>query len=189
MINHALTHRLRKIIPCLLVITLVALVGPAVAPVWGGATLSNIPGSACAAYNTNQADRLERSHVRIYNPPSNSQGLWVVCPIVRVGEDIFATANPPGGYINAYFNAQSAANANVVCVVRAFEYDTIHVPGGTASGIIKSLPVTVTRPSTVPSVDYESWEFPNDGTDYNYWSVTCRLAPGTGINSIDVIQW
>jgi hypothetical protein len=192
MINRALTHRLRKISQYLLVVTLAALVGPTVAPVWSGATFHNIPGAACAAFNTSQADMLERSHVRIYNPPKNSQSLWVVCPIVRVAEDVFATTNPVSGAIRVYFDALSAPTADVNCVIREFRANTTHVPGGAATLILNSVAVNIARPQQVPQVPdapFGTWQFNyNHNFSFTYWTVVCKLAPGTGINTIDVGQ-
>lgn len=186
MVHPTSTLGRRRILSCFLAMPLIVLLA---SQVWGGDTWHNMPGTACAAYNNNQANALERSHVRIYNPPSNPQSVWVICPMQRVQEDLQETDNLVRGYINAYFDAQSASSAEVLCIVRDFNYLTIHVPGGTLAGMVNSINVTATRPLNPPGVGFPSWNFTTDDTSFdNYWTVTCKLAPGTGINSIDFYQ-
>ncbi|MGB5986877.1 MAG: hypothetical protein WBG37_16365 [Desulfobacterales bacterium] len=164
------------------------LVGVVSNPAWAGG-YHNIPGTACAAYNNYQANALERSHVRIYNPPTNGQSIWVICPVQRVEEDVVSTTNHLHGYINVFFSSQSASSAEVVCIYREFDYNTTHEPGGALTGVNDSVTVTATRPITVPGVDDVAFLLTNDQNyAYSYWTATCKLAPGTGINSIDADQ-
>ncbi len=186
MTHPTVTNSQRRFIASLLAISLILLMAPAA---WGGETWHSTPGTACAAFNNNQANLLERSHVRIYNPPSNPQSLWVICPMQRVEEDILSTAGLVYGYVNVYFDSMSAPNAEVTCVAREFDDGSTHVPGGITNGVENAITATASRSFTVPGVSNASWNFTYDDTSvYSYWTFTCRLAPGTGINSIDVRQ-
>lgn len=189
MTNLSLIHRQRRVSVHILTIALFVLLTAFVAPAWSGQTYHNIPGTACAAYNNYQANALQRSHVRLYNPPTNPQSLWVICPIERVLEDIESTPLLVGGYVNAYFSLQSSPSAEVLCIIRDFDNGTIHEPGGVMSGVVNNETIILERPATVPEVSSTPWQFTSDYTsEANYWTVTCKLPPGTGINSVDVYQ-
>jgi hypothetical protein len=105
-----------------------------------------------------------------------------------VVEDINSTTGLVFGYINAFFSDESNASAEVLCIVRDLDYLTTTAPGG-VSGVVNSETVTIPSPANVPLVRSFFWQFTNDDiSGLNYWTVTCKLAPGTGINSLDVYQ-
>jgi len=155
-----------------------------------GNTYHNVPGSACAPVDNFFADKLHRSHVRVYNPPLSGRDIWVICPIQRVQEDIASTLDAPFGYINVFFGDGSASFAEVPCTIREFTYDTVHIPGQGPSGIERFVNTTGKREgNVVPYVDDAFFAFSADSTsDYHYYTATCLLKQGTGINSIDFRQ-
>ena len=186
-INH-LVYQPKRIFISVLAIMIGAFVGIGAAPVWSGSTYHNIPGSAFSAFNNAQANALERSHVRIYNPPTNNISLWVIAPIQRVAEDVASSADNVTGYVNAYFSDQSASDAEVDCGIREFSYSSTHIPGG-PSDALNVTSTTITRPGIVPGVTFNNWAFAdNSASSYVYWTVACKIPPGTGINSVDVLQ-
>ena len=149
-------------------------------PTSAGAASFDISGTACGAFNNAQADALERSHVRIYNPPASADPIWVVCPIPR---DLL-TANLANWAVAAFFQAASP----VTCVFREFRYDTVHVPGsGTTPGLVNATSVTISPPGALPGVAAGGASSTTDtaGVATSY-TVTCQLQPGTGINLIQV---
>ena len=178
-------HRRGMTVGYLLLIVLIALLGMA-STVWSGAGWHNVPGTACAAYNNYQANALQRNGARIYNPPGSSQNLWVICPLKRVAEDV-QTAGAAYGYVNVFFSSLSAASAEVLCNIRELNYTNTYEPGGSTSGVLNTDSITATRPLSLPGVASRYFEFDTAYTgSWNYWTATCRLAPGTGINSIDM---
>ena len=155
-----------------------------------GQTYHNIPGTACAAYNNNQANLLQRSHVRIYNPPTNAQSIWVICPVQRVFSDIDSTSDAPWGYVNAYFSSEASANAEVSCIIREFRSSTTHEPGNSLDGIVNLETISAQKFFAAADVDNMGYALTNEFSNfwYDYFTFTYKLAPGTGINSIDIHQ-
>jgi len=168
----------------------VAFVIPA-ASVQAGATYHNVPGIACGAFNNSQADRLERNHARLYNPPMSGRSTWVVCPVQRVQEDVAASVNRPLFRVTAFFATQ--ATGGVSCLVREFDNNTVHQIGdggvvGT-TGITNVASMSIPLPGTLPGTTERSVTLANDDTSIQqYFTVTCLLPPGTGINEIDAFQ-
>lgn len=161
-------------------------------PAFSGDTYHNVPGPVCGAFNNSQADRLERSHVRISLPISSPTKLWIVCPIQSVAEDLRSTINPPQIWVNAYFGEQVPTGTEVTCIFRNFNADTTHFPGDPSTPQPDET-VTVVSTKTANTADAETVNdfnlFTTDYTDFDYYTATCQLAPGTGINSIDMRQW
>lgn len=140
----------------------------------------DISGTTCAAYNNAQADFLERSHVRIYNPPTSPYGIWVVCPLPRDR----LTANLANWAVAAFFQTPSAVN----CVFREFDYSTVHVPNsGTQPGLLNAQSIVIPPPGAFPGIGIGGGAAPTDTTGANSsYTMTCLLPPGTGINLIAV---
>jgi hypothetical protein len=157
-----------------------ATVLPASLPTSAVAAYFDISGTTCAAYNNAQADWLERSHVRIYNPPTSPVSIWVVCPLPRD----HLTANLATWAVAAFFQAP----APVTCVFREFNYDTVHVPGsGTQPGLLNATSVNIPAPGVLPGVAVGAAASVTDtATANSSYTVTCLLQPGTGINLIAV---
>lgn len=158
--------------------------------VQAGATYHNVPGPACQPVDNQAGDRLQRSHVRLYNPRTSGRDMWVICPVQRVQEDVAATADPSRGYVNIYFGEESDPNASVPCVIREFRYNTQHVAGQGPTGILQFANTTASRNgAAAPTVDDASFNLSTDDlSNFNYYTVTCQLKMGTGINSIDFRQ-
>lgn len=156
-----------------------------------GSTWHNMSGVACGAFNNSQADRLERSHVRIFNPGNNP--LWVVCPLQRVAEDVASSGNSPQVRVTPFFSAMSAPGSSVRCIFREFDFLTTHEVGDGAGpgtkGIINVANFNIARPAVVPGAvtDFRTLAT-NDVTNLNNYSFACLLPRGTGINEIDVLQ-
>jgi len=150
-----------------------------------GATFQNIAGTACGAFNNAQANALERSHVRLYNPPTSGRNLWVVCQMQRVLEDITA----PNFTVSAFFGAEAASGTGVNCIFREFSFQTDHEPGDGKDTsdpyILNVISVTLTKVGTDAQVQSDGASFADSGTQ-RFWTWTCLLPPGSGINSIDV---
>jgi hypothetical protein len=147
-------------------------------PTSAGAGTFDISGTACAAFNNAQADALERSHVRILNPLTSAAPIWVICPLPRD----YTTANLANWAAVAFFQAPSP----VTCIFREFRYDTGHVPGsGTTPGLLNASTVTISAPGVLPGVNLGTAASTTDtaGVPTSY-TLTCQLAPGTGINFI-----
>jgi len=144
------------------------------------ATVYTVAGTECQAYNNNQANALERSHVRLLNPATNTQSLWVICSVQK------NSANVVTGIIGAtvgYFGP--GVTANIDCVWREFHRDSIHTPGGLADAghTINAEAFTINNPGATPAVTwglYTPTTF--DTFEDNYHTVACKLPPGTGIN-------
>lgn len=159
-----------------------------------GQTFHNVSGTDCAAFNNAQADALERSHVRIYNPATSGRNLWIVCQMQRVLEDLESTVLKPQFYLTAYFGAEAAAGTTVTCIFREFDNQVTHEPGdgqGTTAEpeITNVQSVTVSKVGTVAQTQVGAAIFAiEDLTTQQYWTWTCLLPPGTGINEIDVEQ-
>jgi hypothetical protein len=169
-------------------VSLVALVGLLLASSAGMAqTVNSLSGVACNAYNNNQANDLQRSHVRLYNPPTSTRSLWVVCGGNRDQAQLQSTASPPGwGYV-AFFSDQSASDAEVTCIMRDYDHDTVHEPGSVpdAGSLVNSGTGVVSRPAVPPGVvQYGQVSFDvEDTSSLNIWTITCKLAPGTGLQN------
>ena len=187
MISFSESYRGRKVLTYLMAIALITLFA---APVSAGSTWHNISGTSCLAYNNNQANLLQRSHVRLYNPHTNPNDIWVICPMDRVVEDVQSTTSNVSGWVHIYFDSSSSIDAEVLYVAREFDWSTTHVPGGSLTGVINMSSGSVSRFTSGSGVVAGRWEFTNnDNSTFNNWTVTIKLPPGTGVNSVDVIQW
>jgi hypothetical protein len=137
-------------------------------------------GGACSAYNNNQANKLERSHVRLLNPATNTQSLWVICSPDRDATEL--TASLTGG-VFAFFD--TGVTTDIQCVWREFYIGTIHVPGGDldAGNTINAEAFTILAPVTTPGSSFGLF-IPTTFTTVSdhFYSIACKLPPGTGIN-------
>lgn len=156
-----------------------------------GQTWHNVPGVACGAYNNTQANSLIRNHVRIFLPDSARSPLWVVCPIQRVDEDMASSEYAPFGYVNAYFSEQTAVDTEVACMIRHFNYDTLNIVG--SQDYMMEPVQTVVMAKWLEQGDAQAVDgyfslTDNTANGYQYYTIACKLEPGTGINSIDMYQ-
>ena len=176
--------------------TLVAFVGGEVADLWAGETWHTMPGTSCAAFNNNQANMLQRSHRRLYNPLTNPSSVWVICPIQVVQEDVKSTPEPVYGNLSIYFDP--SVMASVTCIVREY-YDTmITITDELTNSDIAiaqspfTFPVPPSTPYSYNGNSFARFDFTNDDSPYygvySYWTATCKLLPGTGVNSFSVCQ-
>lgn len=153
-------------------------------------TWHEVPGSSCASFNNAQADLLTRDHVRIFLPATSPKSLFVICPLDSVLADM-DTADPPEGWLNTFFDEGVETGAEVSCIVRQFGADTTHFPGR-ATAPAPDAAVGVVSTKSLPATDAEAvfdyFLMPVDYDQYDFYTVTCLLAPGTGINSISFHQ-
>lgn len=152
----------------------------------------NIPGVSCAAYNNTQADFLERSHVRIYNPITSPTGIYVVCGVPRIVQFITSSANKLSGWVNIYFDYSVPLGTEVSCGIREYDFEALDTPGGAGTSAfyngITAIAKKTAATGTAQLVD-SAYAFTLDETSTcNYWTVTCDLKPGTGVNSIDAYE-
>ena len=169
---------------CCMVAAAVLLVPTISEQAWAGDTYHNIPGVACAPFNNTQADFLERNHLRIFNPINSPQEVFVICPLNRTVEDVIANAAPQTGFVNVYFAA--GATEDVTCIIREYPWTTQGVPTVIAPDIINQVAVTATLPASLPGFSGPVYNLVTRSTgSFNFYTATCRLAKGTGINSIE----
>jgi len=169
--------------------TLLALAGLLAAPVAEAADdRFSVPGTACGAFINSQADKLERQQARIYNPVSNPQSLWVICPVQSPEIDDDSSWDFIQGWVNVFWNSGTAAGSKVDCAIRQYAPDNIHVPTVSLEGILSvaTLSSTVNLGEPPPYVDDKAFNLPSPDPGANYITVSCLLAPGSGINSIDL---
>ena len=114
-----------------------------------------------------------------------------MCPLKAVQEDQVNTRNPADVAVNAYFDEQVATGTTVTCLFREFAHDTTHFPGRATSDPADALlgfVATKSAPYADAEVISEYNALSDEYVDYQYYTMTCLLAPGTGINSLDVLQ-
>lgn len=143
------------------------------------------PGVSCQAYNNNQANALERSHVRLLNPLSSGRSLWVVCGMNR--DTDMNTAAVESGWVGGFFEAGSVGD--ITCVYRRFLPGTVHVPGGDADAgnTLETATITLTNTSGPSNNGYDETFTTATSTATtlaNIFSMTCLLPAGTGLNMI-----
>jgi hypothetical protein len=175
--------RLKKSTPlnnfCSIFLTVLILVLAGAIPSW--AANNGVGGTQCAAYNNNQANELERSHVRLLNPSSNTRDLWVICtPQI----DSSQATTGMNGYAIGFF--ENGTEGDINCVMRGFDYYTEHIPSQNpdAANTYYTEAFTITNPGTAPGTAginvYPTVDTFNDSTTIITYA--CLLPPGTGIN-------
>lgn len=155
----------------------------------GAATRVAVAGVTCQAYSNSMADALERNHVRLFNPATSGQDIWIVCSIPRIGSNYTVAGGEPTGWVEAFFDATSAVGAQISCAVREYAWTTTAIPGAPGD-VLNAVALTLNRTTTVPGVRDVSYALVTDydGSDENFYTVTCRLPPGTGMNTINMYQ-
>ena len=160
---------------------------------FAGSTRHVMPGVACDSYNNSQADRMTRDHARMFLPADGpSTGLWIVCPVQAVEEDLLPNANPPQGNVTAFFDAGVPTGTQVTCIIRSFPFNSTHVPGDPSTPQpteTLTAVITKTAGNTSAQANFDFFQFLQDYEQFGYYTVTCKLYPGTGLNSIDFLQW
>lgn len=176
---------MRGTIPVLLFgVALALLSGRALA----GSGYHNTPGSECGAFNTNQANDLERNGFRIFLPGDATRDLFVLCPLYRVQEDMQATTNAPTLWTNVFFDSGVATGTEVDCVIRFLDELNVSVPGEPPVGVLEQAAITATKtaPTNSRQIDDVFVALTNASTtSWAYYTTACKLVPGTGINSFD----
>lgn len=149
-----------------------------------------VNGNACMAANLNQALELKWDHARVENPSTNPYSRFVTCSLgagpdyLREGANStlvqFVTVQDGG--VQVYFSENAAADSEVSCIFRSMP------TGGTTTVATSSKAVVLAAPASLPGVVAGSF-VSADNISINAFSsftVTCKLAPGTGINSVGV---
>lgn len=139
-------------------------------------------GTSCSAYNNNQANKLERSHVRLLNPATNTQSLWVICSPDRNATELTTSFD---GAVAGFFD--TGVTANIDCIWREFNVFTIHVPGVAldAANTINAVAFTIPPPVPTPGVSFIVYSPSTfSSASDNFYSIACKLPPGTGINGV-----
>lgn len=147
-------------------------------------------GNVCMAANLNQAFELKWDHARVENPATNPFSRFVTCSMgagsqwlrndgAATGVNVSAVDS---GRVTAYFSADAADDAEVSCVFREM--------AASATGTVPadSKVVTMTAPASLPGTANGLFA-DEDGVNITTTSsltVTCKLDPGTGINSFGV---
>ncbi len=153
----------------------------------GEAGYHNVAGVSCNAFNNNQANALERNHTRLYNPPSSSGPLWVVCGVNRTAADVASSIGTPSfAYATIFFNAGVTADAT--CIAREYDNNTEALIGGDLDPLNTMNAVTVIMSpfGAGPSTTEGFMSFTvDDNSIQQYYTVACKLPPGTGLNAID----
>lgn len=178
----------RRVVAPLVGLATALMMGATAAPA-RAATWVAVPGVSCQAYNNSMADALERSHVRLFNPGTSGSDIWVVCDIPRTMANFTLAATPPSGWVEAFFDATSAVGAAISCGVREYNWSTTAIPGAPGD-VLNAYALTLTRPPSVPSVAAAAYQFTvdYDASTEHFFTVTCKLPPGTGINTISMYQ-
>jgi len=170
------------------VLTGTALAGPSLT-----GTRHVVPGVACDNYNNSQADLMTRDHARMFLPANGpSDGRWIICPIQAVEDDLFSTTNPPQGNISAFFDAGVPTGTQVTCILRSFPFNSTHVPGEASTPQPTETHIataTKTAGNIESQVAFDFFQFLQEYEQFAYYTATCKLYPGTGLNSVDFIQW
>lgn len=159
-----------------------------VSPATMAAEVAN--GNVCMAANLNQAFELKWDHARVENPATNTNSRFVTCSMGAGPQWLRPESGAAGlgftaiesGGITAYFSADAAADAEVSCVFREMAVNATDTVASSSKA------VTITADGPLP--DTASGTFAAaDGVNITLTSsltVTCKLDPGTGINSIGI---
>ena len=135
----------------------------------------NITGSSCAPMKGTDATSVQYLYDRVYNP--TTRNIWVSCPVVRLVADQ-AGALADSGYINVFFGSLASTSATVPCRLVDVRFDLTDPISATTTATYASM-----RPSRI---DDAFFILNNTSTSsFRYLAVRCRLAPKTGIQSID----
>ena len=155
-----------------------------------------VPGVACDNFNNAQADQMTRDHVRMLLPAGGpSDGRYIICPIQAVEDDLLSTGSPPQGNISAFFDVGVPTGTQVSCIIRSFAFNTTHVPGEsstpkpTEAHIVTVAKTAGINESQAAPSGQGFFQFLLDYEQFGYYTATCLLKPGTGLNSIDFLQW
>lgn len=140
-------------------------------------------GTACRAANLNQAFDLKWDHMRVLNASTFKR--WVVCPATiatelywdgSTGVDIYG---PSAGDIYAWFGSTASSSAEVYCIWR-------EIPSNNEGTEVTNLgAATITADGALPDVSSATIDLSAFGF-YDTNTVTCRMDPGTGINSYQI---
>jgi len=151
-------------------------------------------GTDCGAFINSQADKLERQQARIYNPASNPQSLWVICPLAA---PVAAGGNHSGavpgawdfidGRVNIFWNTGAANGSRVDCAIRQYGFDNTHLPGVSQAGVLSVTTLASTfSAAAAPYVDGVDFALSSPQGGFNYMTASCLLPPGAGVNGIEV---
>ncbi len=152
-----------------------------------------INGNACIAANLNQAFELQWNHAWVVNPASNSSSRFVTCSMTAGQKWLgaagsFKLSSADSGGISTIWLAGASPASTVSCIFREIGEDN------TTPAAIDSKSVTIVAPASIPgtrSATFVSGDGLNFGSQalalsnqLRSFTVTCNLAPGTGINTI-----
>lgn len=145
-----------------------------------------VNGTICKAANLNQAFDLKWDHVRVIN--NSTQTRWVVCP-VEAATDHYKDAfnNTTTGdelvagvvQVMPWFGSGAAPGAGVTCIWRSLDHNGI---------VSETISMTDTAPATMMSTSLDA-SFAGTHSPVTFlknWTITCSLAPQSGINEISV---
>jgi len=152
-------------------------------PVLQAAPTDTITGTGCRAANLDQAFDLAWNHVRVHNESSVDR--WVICPAninppVYDDGDGASLYGPGSGSVTGWFGEDSAGDAEVWCIWREIPAST------TGMSVTNFGTVTMSAEDPLPDTESDSMDL----TAFNIFqtsTLTCRLSPGTGINSYQII--
>jgi hypothetical protein len=122
-------------------------------------------GTNCAAVNQNQAFAFQWNDKQLINL-SETKPFWATCPVPRATNSI----SDPLNLIVSLENTSSLDQV-VTCIIRRYDSDGAQLEA-------QVLDVTV----TANSVASEFFEFTVTPSDFDYYSLTCKLPPKVAIN-------
>jgi hypothetical protein len=145
-------------------------------------------GTDCGAFINSQADKLERQQARIYNPASNPQSLWVICPLAApVAAGGSHSGAVPGawdfidGRVSIFWNTGAANGSRVDCAIRQYGFDNTHLPGVSQAGVLSVTTLASTfSAAAAPYVDGVDFALPSPQGGFNYMTASCLLRRGRG---------
>lgn len=142
-------------------------------------------GTACRAANLNQAFDLKWDHLRVANASTYQR--WVVCPATISTEFTYDGSKaviwgPSSGSVYAWFGTTASNSAEVGCIWREIPHETT----GTNVEVTNLAAALLTPDAALPDVSSATFDL----SSFNFYftsTLTCRMDPGTGINSYQIL--
>jgi len=152
-----------------------------------------INGNACVAANLNQAFELQWNQARVLNPVTNTNTRFVTCSLTTgpkfLDPNSFAISIVESGGVEAFFDADAAADAEAACIFREVN------SGSTGNAGADTAVVTIENGDAAAANTVRGSFAAADGLSFTIlvgfgspsttrtYTVTCALDPGVGINA------
>jgi hypothetical protein len=147
-------------------------------------------GHNCHPYYPIYSFDVERQYARLMNPQTNDRTVWVTCPVTSSGNDLQNVLS--GMDVNVFFE-DVLLGQTVSCYVAQYPWNSRFKLGQSYQSAEVHSYNTTSHTPIVTSDDglgeVYFLRFRNMNHDmFRYTTVSCRLLPGSGINSIDYYQ-